>query len=81
QLGLGEDKVQEVLCLSVNQVVDSVLRNQGVQEVTLGDVVTQCGTRVLTTVLQEMRRLRSDPKYFEQGRPMGSEADSVHEDP
>ena len=24
-------------------------------------------------VLQEMRRMRSDPKYFEQGRPMGSE--------
>jgi len=24
-------------------------------------------------VLQEMRRLRSDPKYFEQGTPMGSE--------
>ena len=24
-------------------------------------------------VLQEMRKLRSDPKYFEQGRPMGLE--------
>jgi hypothetical protein len=24
-------------------------------------------------VLQEMRRLRSDPNYFDQGRPMGSE--------
>jgi len=27
----------------------------------------------LTQVLQEMRRLRSDPKYFEHGTPMGSE--------
>ncbi|KAJ1495426.1 hypothetical protein T484DRAFT_1762734, partial [Baffinella frigidus] len=39
----------------------------------LEGVVTECGTRVLKTVLQEMRRLRSDPKYFEAGRPMGSE--------
>ena len=29
--------------------------------------------RSRTQVLQEMRRLRSDPKYFEQGTPMGSE--------
>ena len=29
--------------------------------------------RPLAQVLQEMRRLRSDPKYFEQGQPMGSE--------
>jgi len=27
----------------------------------------------LAQVLQEIRRLRSDPKYFEQGRPMGFE--------
>jgi len=29
--------------------------------------------RSFTQVLQEMRRLRSDPKNFEQVRPMGSE--------
>ncbi|KAJ1473644.1 hypothetical protein T484DRAFT_1835300, partial [Baffinella frigidus] len=76
QLGLGEEKVQAVLRLSVKQVVDSVLRNQGVQAAAFGGVegvVTECATRVLKTVLQEMRRLLSDPKYFEQGRPMGSE--------
>ena len=31
----------------------------------------------LTQVLQEMRRLRSDPKYLEQGSPMGSEVRSL----
>ncbi|KAJ1473991.1 hypothetical protein T484DRAFT_1912139, partial [Baffinella frigidus] len=76
QLGLDEDKVEAVLGRSVKQVVDQVLRNQGVQASHLGDeegVVTECATRVLRTVLQEMRRLRSDPAYFEQGTPMGSE--------
>ncbi|KAJ1471840.1 hypothetical protein T484DRAFT_3485030 [Baffinella frigidus] len=76
QLGLSEDKVQAVLGRSVKQVVGLVLRNQGVQASQWGGVegvVAECGTRVLKTVLQEMRRLRSDPKYFEQGRPMGSE--------
>ena len=82
---------------ALTQVVDSVLRNQGVQASASDDVETECGTRVLKTVspaptrkslvtlatlvnlapptqvLQEMRRVRSDPKYFEQGRPMGSE--------
>ena len=29
--------------------------------------------RCLAQVLQEMRRLQSDPKNFEQGRPMGLE--------
>ena len=34
-----------------------------------------CGTDLSTfeQILQEMRRLRSDPKYFEHGTPMGSE--------
>jgi len=32
-----------------------------------------CNLGSRSQVLQEMRRLRSDPKYFEQGRPMGSE--------
>eukprot|EP00290_Baffinella_frigidus_P041768 CAMPEP_0180287810 /NCGR_PEP_ID=MMETSP0988-20121125/13621_1 /TAXON_ID=697907 /ORGANISM="non described non described, Strain CCMP2293" /LENGTH=842 /DNA_ID=CAMNT_0022262261 /DNA_START=659 /DNA_END=3183 /DNA_ORIENTATION=+ len=73
QLGLGEDKVQDVVRLSVKQVVDSVLRNQGVYASASGDVESECAAKVLTTVLQEMRRLRSDPKYFERGRPMASE--------
>ncbi|KAJ1474238.1 hypothetical protein T484DRAFT_1833138, partial [Baffinella frigidus] len=75
-LGLSEVKVQAVLGRSVKQVVGLVLRNQGVQASQwegVEGVVAECGTRALKTVLQEMRRLRSDPKYFEQGRPMGSE--------
>jgi len=75
-LGVRQDKVQAVLGLSVKQVVQRVLRNQGLQASEWGDVdafVTQCATRVLETVLQEMRRLRSDPHKFEQGRPMGLE--------
>ena len=36
-------------------------------------MVAECGTRVLKTVLEEIRRLRSDPTYFENGTPMGSE--------
>jgi len=76
QLGLGEDKVQAVLRLSVKQVVEQVIRNQGVQASEWGDVTsvaTEVGKRVLETVLQEIQRLWSDPKHFEQGRPMGSE--------
>ncbi|KAJ1474812.1 hypothetical protein T484DRAFT_1830917 [Baffinella frigidus] len=80
QLGLSEDKVEAVMGQSVKQVVDEVLRNQGVQASEWGDVdgvQVECGTRVLRTVLQEIRRLRSDPKYFEVGTPMGSEESNL----
>ncbi|KAJ1479745.1 hypothetical protein T484DRAFT_2022949, partial [Baffinella frigidus] len=59
QLGLGEDKVQAVLRLSVKQVVDSVLRNQGVQASAFGDVegvATECAMRVLKTVVDSVLR-------------------------
>ncbi|KAJ1487096.1 hypothetical protein T484DRAFT_1787681 [Baffinella frigidus] len=76
QLGLGEDSVQTVLGRSVKQVVELAIRNQGCQASEWGDVegvAAQCGARVLRTVLQEMRRLRSDHRYFEYGTLMGSE--------
>ena len=53
QLGMSEDKVEIVMERSVKQVVDLVLRNQGVQASQWGSVegvVAECGTRVLKTV-------------------------------
>jgi len=75
-LGLGEGKVLAVEALSVKQVLEQVLRNQGVQASEWGDVervATECATRVLKTVLHAIKRVWQDPTYFEQGRPMGSE--------
>ena len=53
QLGLSEDRLEVVRGRSVKEVVDLVLRNQGVQASQWGSVegvVAECGTRVLKTV-------------------------------
>ena len=78
-LSLSFTQVQVVQGRSVKQVVDLVLRNQGVQASQWGGVeavVAECGTRVLKTVSQAPRILpvlRPEPPDHLRCSPLSGE--------
>ncbi len=85
KLGVSQQKIEDMKGWSVKRTVELILRNQGMQasEVNAGSApfgsgpgaafIQLCAIKVLRTVQQELRMMRTDPEQFRNTRPMADE--------
>ncbi len=85
RLGASQEKIDDMNQRSVKKTVELILRNQGMQASEVNAslapfgsgpgvaFIQTCAVKVLRTVQQELRAMRTDPEQFRNTRPMADE--------
>ncbi len=85
RLEVSQEKIDDMRQRSVRKTVELILRNQGMQASEVNSnlapfgsgpgvaFIQTCAIKVLRTVQQELRAMRTDPEQFRNTRPMADE--------